>query len=113
MPKVLFSELKITGWLGAGQFANAFLVRLKNGDQAVIKLLKYEHRNNKTAKNDIATEIVYLSNLNASIARIPKVMMQGETKNGRPFFVLELLKCTLASLLPVPDDDSVTPRTMS
>ena len=110
---VSFSELRIKSWLGAGQFANVYLVKQLNGDLAVIKLLKYELRNDETARNDIATEILYLSNLNATIARIPKVLGQGETKNGRPFFVLERLACSLDSLLPDPNDNSVTPRTMA
>lgn len=104
-PNVAFADFRGLHQIGEGSFATVFRGKLGN-EKVVVKLLKPKYKNDPSARNDLARELLILSRLESD--HIVKVLGWGTSECKMPFIVLQNLKCNLTSLLPKPSDGTVT-----
>ena len=104
-PNVAFADFRGLHQIGEGSFATVFRAKLGN-EKVAVKLLKPKYKNDPSARNDLARELLILSRLESD--HIVKVLGWGTSECKMPFIVLQNLKCNLASLLPKPSDGTVT-----
>ena len=91
-----FTELQ---GIGSGEFANVYKARNQKGELVALKVLKKEYLGKDYVFRDFYAEEQVLSKLNG-VKHIVEMLGAGETKDGRPFMMLEMLKeMTLAGRL--------------